>query len=104
MLKLDDVIKNLSEERSSRSLTSLYGEESSVGKGVNKGADGKAGGKQAKQHQQQQQQQKKKQQQQQGQNQKQGKPVASDGPVDTGAGRADAGAKEPLPAAAGAAS
>lgn len=63
MLKLDDVIKNLQEERSSRSLTSLYGEESSVGKGVNKGAEGKVGGKQGKQ--QQQQQQKSKQQQRQ---------------------------------------
>ena len=64
MLKLDDVIKNLQQERSSRSLTSLYGEESSVGKGVNKGADSKIGGKQGKQNQQRQQQKSKQQQRQ----------------------------------------
>ena len=65
MLKLDDVIDNLQQERSSRSLTSLYGEKSSVGKGVNKGAEGKVGGKQGKQQQRQQQQQKDRQEERQ---------------------------------------
>ncbi len=49
MHRLEDVIKNLKEERDSRSQRSLYGEESSVGKGVNKGAASKDGKPPAKQ-------------------------------------------------------
>ena len=53
MHRLEDVVKNLKEERDTRSQRSVYGEQSSVGKGVNKdkGAapkDGKAAAKQQK--------------------------------------------------------
>ena len=44
MHRLEDVVKNLKEERDSRSQQSLYGAESSVGKGVNKGQGGKGAG------------------------------------------------------------
>ena len=72
MHRLEDVVKNLKEERDSRSLRSLsYGAESSVGKGVNKGKDGKA---QAKSPKQQQKSDSKSKPQQQKQHQKQQRP------------------------------
>ena len=54
MHRLDDVVRNLKAERDTRSQRSLYGEESSVGKGVNKGAAGKGSKQQQKQQQPQQ--------------------------------------------------
>ncbi len=45
-------MRNLKEERDTRSQRSLYGEESRVGKGVNKGAAGKDSKQQKQQHQQ----------------------------------------------------